>query len=64
MEYTSTFDAACCGGPTLHRWTPWPAMEECVVCGERRIRWPDEAVPCKAAKQCADFEEYESQVEG
>lgn len=57
-EYNSARDAACCGGPTLHRWTPHPAMEECVVCQNRRLEWSEECKPCEAAKRCEDFEEF------
>ncbi len=56
-KYDSAFDAACCGGPTLHRWTPHPAMEECVVCQSRQREWPGVFRPCYIAKQLANFED-------
>jgi hypothetical protein len=63
-EYNSAFDAACCGGPTLHRWTPHPPMEECVVCQRRKNSWPEEFKPCSEAKRCEDFDELKQQIEG
>lgn len=58
-EYNSVNDAACCGGPTLHRWSPHPAMEECVVCQARQQEWAEaeDTRPCAAAKRCPDFED-------
>jgi len=57
-EYNSAFDAACLGGPTLHRWTPHPPMEECIVCQQRRLEFPDEPKACEYAKKCEDYTEY------
>lgn len=56
--YDSAFDAACCGGPTLFRYSPAPSMEECVVCEVRKRNWPEKENPCPRARSCHDFAEF------